>query len=87
MSDERYPTRIENFHRWYGDLMLQIQHANSEHDIVDAVEAIRPYADAKWCFPHRLTDAEAMAAKRRKFLKSKRSFGDRTDDANNSVSA
>jgi hypothetical protein len=55
---------IENFDVWYRGLLDQIRHADGPGAINAAIAKIRPYAQAKWCFPHRLTEAEALGAKR-----------------------
>lgn len=76
MNDERYPNEIGNFEAWYTARMDEIKHAKSERDVSSAVEMIRPYADNRWCFPHRLTEAENLASKPLSRLASKRMSGD-----------
>lgn len=66
---ERYPEPITNFTVWYNGKMRQIETACDEYQISDAVEAIRPYAQAKWCFQSWLDDAELLAKKARDRIK------------------
>lgn len=56
---------IGDFNTWFGDLIDQIKGANSEREIGDAIGKIRPYVDALWVAPYRLSEALAVAEKRR----------------------
>ena len=59
---------IEDFEGWYGALVDQVKHADSDAVIQDALARVRPYAEARWCFPHRLSDLQNLGDMRRKHL-------------------
>lgn len=67
--------KIDNWDQWYGGLLAQIKGAASEREIDDAIGKISAYARARWCFPYRLTDAEALGAKRRAELRGRGNVG------------
>lgn len=66
MNAERYPQSVENWESWYRARMTEIKNASAPEDIERALSAIREYADAKWCFPYRLNDAQSLASQVRK---------------------
>jgi len=55
---------IDDFDSWYGGLMAQIAHAQTQREIDTAIGQIAPYAKAMWCSPYRLTAAQEAGAKR-----------------------
>ena len=61
--NERYPTPIGNFEKWFGDLMSQIKYAKSQNEVDMLLAELKPYVDAQWCFPSRMVEAELQAAK------------------------
>lgn len=72
MNNERYPEKIANFEAWLRERMIEIETGKNERDIAAAVEMIRPYAEKRWCYPHRLETAETAARKSLARLASKR---------------
>ena len=67
---------IENWDHWYGGIHRDIKYAENDKEIQIAIEKVRPYALAKWCYPHRIDEVEAAGEKRRSELRSKRMTGD-----------
>lgn len=67
--------KIDNWDHWYGGIMRDIRYASNERDIQLAIEQVRPYAMAKWCYPHRLEEVETAGEKRRAELLVKRMTG------------
>ena len=63
---------IENWDDWYGGIMRDIKYAETEREIEAAIEKVRPYAMAKWCFPHRLDEVTVQGDARRAALTAKR---------------
>lgn len=66
MHGERYPQRIQNFDGWYAERLREIKDAERPEQVERSLQIIREYSDAKWCFAHRYSDANALAAKVRK---------------------
>jgi len=64
--DERYPQQIVNFNAWFSKRMGEIKTAQSPEDLEHVLHRIREYADAKWCFAWRVSDAESLANSTRK---------------------
>lgn len=67
---------IQNWDHWYSGICRDIKYARDDREIQSAIEKVRPYAMAKWCFPHRLDEVEALGEKRRAELKMKRMTGE-----------
>lgn len=63
---ERYPTAIINFDAWFNEVRRRIVTAQRNDQIDAAIDLVRPYADARWCRPERLTEAQHLAIKRRR---------------------
>ena len=63
---------IENWDHWYGGIMRDIKYAETEREIDAAIEKVRPYAMAKWCFPRRLDEVTEQGDAARKALAAKR---------------
>ena len=63
---------IENWDHWFGGMMRDIKYAETEREIEAAIEKVRPYTMAKWCFPHRLDEVTVQGDLRRAFLLGQR---------------
>lgn len=63
-NGERYPAPVAAFDVWFAARCREAATAATEAAIERAVEAVRPYAQAQWCCPHRLTTITNIARKR-----------------------
>ena len=57
-------TPIADFDGWFSELLASIRKAETRGEIQSLVDEIKPYVDAKWCWPSRLAEANAVAAAR-----------------------
>lgn len=62
---ERYPQPIACFDAWYAARLREAATATTQAEIAAAIGMVQPYADARWCFPERLTKIDAIGRKRR----------------------
>lgn len=67
---------IQNWDHWYSGICRDIKYASTEREIQAAIEKVRPYAMAKWCWPTRLDEVERLGDCRRSELKVKRMTGE-----------
>ncbi len=63
-NGERYPTPVAAFEVWFANRCREAATAETGAALDAAVNAVRDYANAQWCFPDRLTKIEGIARKR-----------------------
>ena len=55
---------IDDWDGWFGGLMAQVRHANTQAEIDGAVAKVLPYCKAQWCFPSRADELRSAGVKR-----------------------
>ncbi len=63
-NGERYPAPVAAWDVWFANRCHEAAIAKTEAAIEAAVETVRPYVQAQWCYPHRLETITAIARKR-----------------------
>jgi len=63
-NGERFPSPVASFEVWFAARCREAATAQTEAQIEAAVEAVRPYAAAQWCWPSRLETITGIARKR-----------------------
>lgn len=63
-NGEHYPAPVAAWDVWFANRCHEAATAKTEAAIEAAVETVRPYVSAQWCYPHRLTTITAISRKR-----------------------